>query len=259
MTHASIRTCTRLASAAAALAIAALALAHGHVTVDTETGTPGDRTIIVAGYLSGEENHVIAPDGTLMVGAAPWRVPLLTTVTTVPAFAGWLAGTDTTLTSDYFFATDRLAGGDFRYELKEVTRLDGSPAGATIAWCKFDTATGTVTNVARTDGATRVARSFAVGAGYHIHGQYILASAPGVYRIRLQAWDANGTYLDSDTVTLEVQAGPLRTGDLNADGLVNGADLGLLLGAWGSGGSADLNADGIVNGADLGILLGAWG
>lgn len=52
-------------------------------------------------------------------------------------------------------------------------------------------------------------------------------------------------------------------GDLNLDGAVNGADLGALLGAWGSvapGGSvADLNGDGAVNGADLGSLLGAWG
>jgi len=48
-------------------------------------------------------------------------------------------------------------------------------------------------------------------------------------------------------------------GDLNFDGLVTGADLGLLLGAWGSSDpTADLNCDGIVNGADLGALLSAW-
>jgi len=54
-------------------------------------------------------------------------------------------------------------------------------------------------------------------------------------------------------------------GDLNSDGVVNGADLGLLLGAWGAcpgdvpGCVGDLNIDGVVNGADLGLLLGAWG
>ena len=49
--------------------------------------------------------------------------------------------------------------------------------------------------------------------------------------------------------------------DLNGDGAVNGADLGLMLGAWGAcpGCAADLNADGVVNGADLGLLLGSWG
>ncbi len=48
-------------------------------------------------------------------------------------------------------------------------------------------------------------------------------------------------------------------GDLNGDGVVNGADLGLLLGNWGTPGPVgDLNADGTVNGADLGLLLGNW-
>jgi hypothetical protein len=59
-------------------------------------------------------------------------------------------------------------------------------------------------------------------------------------------------------VTLEVQIGPALVGDLNGDGIINGADLGVLLGQWGTLGSGDLNGDGIVNGADLGMLLGAW-
>ena len=46
--------------------------------------------------------------------------------------------------------------------------------------------------------------------------------------------------------------------DLNGDGQVNGADLGLMLGAWGTP-DGDINDDGITNGADLGLLLGAWG
>ena len=49
-------------------------------------------------------------------------------------------------------------------------------------------------------------------------------------------------------------------GDLNGDDAVDGADLGLLLGAWGTGAiRADLNGDGVVDGADLGLLLGVWG
>jgi hypothetical protein len=47
--------------------------------------------------------------------------------------------------------------------------------------------------------------------------------------------------------------------DLNGDGAVNPVDLGLLLGAWGTGNaSADLDADGTVGPSDLAILLGAW-
>ena len=53
---------------------------------------------------------------------------------------------------------------------------------------------------------------------------------------------------------------PSVCGDVNGDGIVNGADLGLLLGAWGpaAGSPYDLNHDGSVDGADLGLLLGCW-
>ena len=52
-------------------------------------------------------------------------------------------------------------------------------------------------------------------------------------------------------------------GDLNLDGVVNGADLGAMLGQWGPCGgpgacSGDLDFDGDVDGADLGVLLGNW-
>ena len=51
--------------------------------------------------------------------------------------------------------------------------------------------------------------------------------------------------------------------DLNRDGLVNGADLGLLLSAWGECSEdpcfGDINGDGMINGADLGLLLSGWG
>jgi len=47
-------------------------------------------------------------------------------------------------------------------------------------------------------------------------------------------------------------------GDLNNDGIVDGADLGILLSNWGNPGLGDLNDDGIVDGADLGILLSNW-
>lgn len=51
------------------------------------------------------------------------------------------------------------------------------------------------------------------------------------------------------------------TGDFNGDGVVNGADFGSLLAAWGpcAGCPEDLNGDGVVNGADVGGVLAAWG
>src|SRR5690606_22219624 len=47
-------------------------------------------------------------------------------------------------------------------------------------------------------------------------------------------------------------------GDLNDDGVVDRADLGILLAQWGVTGSGDLHGDSIVDGSDLGLLLGAW-
>ncbi|MBX3354136.1 MAG: hypothetical protein KF724_00380 [Phycisphaeraceae bacterium] len=48
--------------------------------------------------------------------------------------------------------------------------------------------------------------------------------------------------------------------DLSGDGEVNGADLALILGGWGTAAPAlDLSGDGVVNGADIAIVLGAWG
>jgi len=65
---------------------------------------------------------------------------------------------------------------------------------------------------------------------------------------------------------LAVDAEPV-VGDLNGDGVVDGADLGILLSAWGPcpppgfvgvACVGDLNGDGVVDGADLGILLANW-
>ena len=50
-------------------------------------------------------------------------------------------------------------------------------------------------------------------------------------------------------------------GDLDASGTVDGADLGVLLGAWGCTGACpgDLSQDSVVDGTDLGLMLAAWG
>jgi hypothetical protein len=51
---------------------------------------------------------------------------------------------------------------------------------------------------------------------------------------------------------------PSNPADLDDSGTVDGADLGILLGAWGNAGG-DINGDGITDGTDLGLLLAAWG
>jgi hypothetical protein len=57
-------------------------------------------------------------------------------------------------------------------------------------------------------------------------------------------------------------AGPVTCigdADINGDLVVDGADLGLLLGNWDTDAcESDINGDGITDGGDLGLLLGEW-
>jgi len=46
--------------------------------------------------------------------------------------------------------------------------------------------------------------------------------------------------------------------DINGDGTTDGADLGLLLSGWGTGGPGDVNGDGQVDGGDLGLQLAGF-
>ncbi|MSR17765.1 MAG: hypothetical protein EXS00_01120 [Phycisphaerales bacterium] len=57
----------------------------------------------------------------------------------------------------------------------------------------------------------------------------------------------------------QVPPPPPCIADLSSDGAVNGLDLALLLGQWGSVGSGDINGDGSIDGGDLGMMLAAWG
>lgn len=64
-------------------------------------------------------------------------------------------------------------------------------------------------------------------------------------------------YVDDDVTPFCFGSCPA---DLNADGFVDGKDLGILLGAWSNDVPiADFNQDGIVDGLDLTVLMAEWG
>ena len=92
----------------------------------------------------------------------------------------------------------------------------------------------------------------------------------GLHPIRIEFFEAGGgagliARMGSEELSFNVipsyrlfrgaDAGP----DLNGDGVVNGADLGMLLSAWGTSGPGDLDGNGTVDGADLGLMLASWG
>ncbi|MFM7052002.1 MAG: dockerin type I domain-containing protein [Planctomycetota bacterium] len=73
-----------------------------------------------------------------------------------------------------------------------------------------------------------------------------------------------GSYLSTAVLsgTLKIDGPPQGDpADLDGNGIVNAADLSILLAAWGpcSGCAADLNGSGSVDAADLATLLAAWG
>lgn len=53
-------------------------------------------------------------------------------------------------------------------------------------------------------------------------------------------------------------AEPPCVGDFNHDHVINGSDLAIMLGSWGTA-TYDLTGDHMTDGADLAVLLGAWG
>lgn len=68
--------------------------------------------------------------------------------------------------------------------------------------------------------------------------------------------DTGATTPEIDAVADVAPDGPV--GDLDGDGAVTGADLGLLLVDWGGPGIGDLDGDGIIGGGDLGLLLAGF-
>jgi hypothetical protein len=86
---------------------------------------------------------------------------------------------------------------------------------------------------------------------------------PGVYTANatIQVSDENvpGAAATQIVASLSATIGGGNPADLNGDGFVGGADLGIMLAGWGGPGPADLDHNGIVGGSDVGILLGNWG
>jgi len=143
--------------------------------------------------------------------------------------------------------------------------------GENIGWIHVGDGAGPYSNTSGTDFGVNVDPStgelsgyaWAENVGWINFGTTPTIGADGARldlaaeRFRGFAWGENIGWVNLDDDTVFVSLG--EPADLNGDGVVDGADLGLLLGAWGTSGPGDLNGDGTVDGADLGLLLGAWG
>ena len=132
---------------------------------------------------------------------------------------------------------------------------------------------GTVTNrdaigarvYVRTGARTQM-REVAAGEGYlsqrPLEQHFGLGPFTIIDEVRVE-WPVSGrTQRFFDVVSNQtlLVTEPVVTPDLNGDGVVNGADLAVLLSAWGTESeTADLSGDGAVDGVDLALMLAAWG
>ena len=92
-------------------------------------------------------------------------------------------------------------------------------------------------------------------------GDYVAPNS--TVQIRFQAADSPNNSLtevgidDVMVQRIECEANDCPA-DLNGDGSIGGADLGLLIAAWGTA-AGDLNGDGTTDGADLGLMIAEFG
>ncbi len=250
---------TRIASlVSCSLSFASAALAHHHhFTIDTVSGPDGPKTVIVAGYYPEEADAHLESDGRAWDGEVFLHLDCVDDLAQPGAFDGWAGGDELVLTSDFYFATGRLAGGDFRYEIVSVELIGGDVSD--LAWGHFDATSGEFVADALSTGATRAERSVDVGAGQHDHTQaFCLSAAYGAYDVTLIAWDANGVYADSDPVTVRIAVHPCPA-DFDRDSFVNGVDFDRFVEFFVAGSdAADFDENSFVNGDDFDHFVEAF-
>ena len=134
--------------------------------------------------------------------------------------------------------------GDALYAFGTFTASGATPINRMAKWNGTSWeqwgggANGTVFN------ALRIAGDPGVGDALVVSGQFTTIGTDT--RNRIAAFDG----------CPEVVSTP---GDLDGDGVVNAADLSILLSAWGSADpNADIDGNGVVGAADLTVLLGNW-
>jgi hypothetical protein len=119
--------------------------------------------------------------------------------------------------------------------------------------------TANVPGILRMSGCAITGNSSGLGAGglRVIGGMYSCVLTGGTAICSNTTSNVDGPYLIEGSATVcDCLA------DFTHDGVLNGADLGVLLSNWGltlPSGAGDVNHDGIVNGPDLAMLLGSWG
>lgn len=223
-------------------------------------GTLVNGASIASGALltDGVDDFVQFP-GRIIPSSGPFTVALRFRTLSVPP--GWMELISQGCSGCGSFYLGRALNGQWRYWLDNASVQTGVPFPADGAWHHVAATyePGGLTKLyvdgsfvrefpaaplANTGAPTRLACQF--DQAEHHHG-YI-----DDVRIYDVALSASAVAMIASTCVA----------DIVVDGVVNGADLGLLLSQWGpatASTSGDLDANGTVDGADLSIVLATWG
>lgn len=173
-------------------------------------------------------------------------------------YGPWLGGYQTSPSTNPFANWAWVTGEPWSY-VSDVVEFDNSsrPDGQTDDYLHYINHSR-VWNDVRNDGDTY----YSIGIRAYMAEWSADCNSDGIVDygqiLSGQLIDANG---DGIPDVCDVDPCP---GDISGNGAVDGVDLSVLLGVWGTDGSggefdADVTNDGIVNGADLTIILGGWG
>ncbi|MCE2882924.1 MAG: hypothetical protein LW636_11295 [Planctomycetaceae bacterium] len=173
------------------------------------------------------------------------------------SFAGNLSGSASAGAGSGFKSVGaRTAGGVVLLDGCTFTANTGNVSAAAIE--HFADTLG-VPGVLRLEGCTLSGNTSPIGAGGLLvtgpQSSCVLGDSTSICGNSQR--DVSGPYLmDGAATVCDCEA------DFLGDGFVNGADLGVVLSAWGLAndqGTGDLTHDGVVNAADLSKLLNSWG
>jgi len=145
--------------------------------------------------------------------------------------------------------------GGYVYRGVAIPTLDGvyfhSDYSNNNTWVlRYNPVTNAVTNLANINGQINTSQS---GTAVNTIASYGEDARGELYLVKQSSTTTGGVF-KIIAATGDVVWNP---GDLNHDGVINGADLATVLGLWGSIGG-DTNCDFTTDGADLATVLGSW-
>lgn len=136
---------------------------------------------------------------------------------------------------------------------------DGGAGDDVVVLCNFSNTTWTGYRIGLPRPGTWKVRFNSDWNGYSPDYQNTASGSVNSQAVPYDGMAQSGVFTIGPYTALIYSQSPGSAADINGDGTVDGADLGLVLSQWGWPGTADLDGSGVVNGADLGLLLASWG